>query len=354
MPLQAHSWESRRQDDRIATNADQAEFWAIRYGASNIEAGTFDDRVAGALDDYEVIDPRTPVAHEQWNWARDDMALDNATSDIGVELRRRQSILAEAHPFSLEGNRLIHRRSRTLAYEFCLAVAQATSLSEGDYRRLPIAFERLVRDILVCFLGPGAKGLRTGWPADDYEPRPTRFKEVIRALYEMTGEWVWSPEHDLPDDPDPKDVKDEGLDVVVWKEVPDRRPGRLFLLVQCACGNDYATKFSDLDAQFERLSKWIKPISCVCPVRVFSTPRHIPNDPYFRDVNKRAGLALDRSRIALLAESDAGRKCLLGQKREPLENLISLVIDGFQAAKPTRQKQPRRAAGARRSRSRGT
>jgi hypothetical protein len=156
-----------------------------------------------------------------------------------------------------------------------------------------------------------------------------RFKEVIAALHEMTGEWMWSPEYGMPNDPDPQTVKDEGLDLVVWKEVPDGRPGRMFLLGQCACGNDYTTKFGDIDERLHRLSKWVRPMPCVTPVRVFATPRHIPNDLDFRDVSKRAGFALDRARITLLAESDAGLEYIPQHAKESYADLIQLVFNGI-------------------------
>lgn len=354
MPPQPRKWESRRQDDRIATNADQAEFSAIRYAASNIEAGIFDDRVAGALDDYEVVDPRLADPPERWSWARDDAALDNAAGDIGLEVRRRSDTLGTAYPFEIQGNGLLYRPSRTLVYEFCLAVSQAPSLIEGEFARLPVAFERLVRDLLICFLGPGAQGLRTGWPPDAHEPRPPRFKQVIARLEDLTGEWIWSPEHGKPGDPDPQDVKDEGLDFVVWKEIPDHRPGRLFLLGQCACGNDYATKFGDIDPRLEKLSRWIRPISFAFPLRVFTTPRHIPNELFFGDINKQAGLTLDRTRITLLAQPELATQYVAQQAREPYAELIRLVIDGFRAARPARSKPPRKRGAAQHSQSRGT
>jgi len=331
MTSHGQTWESRRQDERTANNADQAEFAAVQRGSCNLEAGTFDDRVAGALDDYEVSDPRINVPAIDWNWARQDMALDNAASDIGVEVMRRKHILGQFYPFESNGNLLEYRQSQTLVYEFCLAVSQAPNLTKGPFAKLPVAFERLARDVLVIFLGPGARGVRTGWPPDEYDQRAPRFKEVIARLNRDAGEWEWSPEHGLPDDPDPKTVKDEGLDLVVWKEVPDGRPGRFFLLGQCACGNDYSTKFDDIDPGLKKLSKWIRPMPCVDPVRVFTTPRHIPNDLDFKEVNKRAGFALDRARITLLAESDAGRDYVPGQAKEPYADLIRLVITGFQA-----------------------
>jgi hypothetical protein len=283
------------------------------------------------------------------------MALDNAVSDIGIEIRRRRHILNSAYPFQIEGNRLVYQPSRTLVYEFCLAVSQSPSLNEGAFAELPVAFERLARDVLVCFLGSGAEGVRTGWPPDEFDPRPPRLKQVIsslsRRMGESTGEWKWSPEAGLPDDPEPKDRKDEGLDFVVWKAFPDGRAGRVCLLGQCACGNDYPTKFNDIEADFRTLSRWVRPMSCAWPLRVFTTPRHIPNDIYFRTVNEDAGLTLDRSRITMIAESNSAREYVVGRAKKPYGDMIRLVIGGFEDAKQVRAPRPRKEAAALRSQS---
>lgn len=339
-------WENRRKDDRVATNADQAEFAAILYGFANTEAGAFDDRVASALDDYELEDPRgTP------RWARDDLALDSAVSDIGAEIRRRSQLLGEAYPFRVSGGRLEYRRSSTLVYEFCLAVSLSPSLNEGRLSCLPIIFERLARDA-IAFLGTGAKGCRTGWPPDEQDDRPARLKDVVNSLHAKTGEWIWSPEAGLADDPTPEHVKDEGVDFVVWKEVPDHRGGRLFLLGQCACGNHFAAKFHEIDAQFTRLSRWIRPISWAWPMRVFVIPRHVPNVEYFQQINKEAGLTFDRLRITLLAEAANESRWVTTENTRTYAEFIDDVVAGFAADQSVSEQPQRKAAAGRRARKR--
>src|SRR5882672_1801521 len=200
MPEQ--QWENRRHDDRIAKDADQAEFAAVRFETCNLEAGTFDDRVADAMDDYEVPQPKNTA-----DWAKEDIKFDSAVSDIAAEIQRRKALLGATYPFTLNGNQLIYKSSSTLVYEFCLAVSLAPSLKEGEFVRLPRAFEFIVRDVLLCFLGKDAEGIRTGWPGDDYEERPTKFRDLIGLLHERTTEFFWSPDHGLPDDPSHQDVK---------------------------------------------------------------------------------------------------------------------------------------------------
>jgi hypothetical protein len=116
-------WETRRQDDRTAKNADDTEYSAIKNGSCNIEAGILDDRIAGSVeDDYEL-----PSPHKVSAWASMDMALDSAASDLNQEIFRRTSLLGASYPFLADGNVLKYSASRTLVYEFCLAVSQSPS-----------------------------------------------------------------------------------------------------------------------------------------------------------------------------------------------------------------------------------
>ena len=318
----ANVWELRGTDLRTALDADQAELNAVKFGSSNLEAGIRDERIAGAMDDFDVRDPlHVP------DWAETDSQFDNGTSAIGDEILRRVKLMGDAYPFELTGNKIVHKKSKTLVYEFCLAVSQTSSLTKGEYVRLPRAFERLSRDIIQCFLGPGSTGYRTGWPADDFEERPVRFRNVIEMLSKATGEWRWDPLAGHPQDPEPRDSKDEGLDFVVWKSFSDSRKGQLFVLGQCACGNDWTTKYGDLD--LDRLGDWIRPISDAPTIRAFAVPFHISNIERFSQANRKAGLTIDRMRIAMTAERPENCPLILSAMKDDYKELIKLVIPSF-------------------------
>ncbi len=316
------SWESRHSDQRAASNADQVEFQALLHSSTNFESGIFDDRIADSLDDYEVVDPTNIDG-----WARDDAKIESATSDIGKEVLRRINILGPFYPFKKSNNKLEYQPSKTHAYELCLAISQSPSLIKGDFKRLPRAFERLSRDALRCFLGDGAGAIRTGWPRDDFEKRPVKFKDLIELINKEIGaqsDWSWCPQSHLPQDTSHKHLMDAGLDFLVWKLMPDKRDGHLFLLGQCACGDDWESKFKDLDK--DRLSQWINPISASSFLRVFATPHHIPNDSYFTEVNTLAGLTLDCARITAIAESPSCCDYIIEQMKDPYKELANLVL----------------------------
>lgn len=313
-------WENRRQDNRTADNADQAEFSAMSYGRAALDEGTYDDRIAEAMDDFQTTDP---IGAEEWS--TNDLTIENAVGDLGLELVRRQKILGDAYPFRLSNGQLEYKGSRSLVYEFCLAISQSPGLSAGDFKRLPVAFERLMLDLTLRFLGEGSVGRRTGWPPEG--DRPPNFKALISSLHKETNEWHWNPDHGRPDDPPSQHVKDEGLDFVAWKEVPDTRVGRLFVVGQCACGNDFETKLHDIDKGLVKLGYWIKPVCYATPIRAFCTPRHIPNDVYFASINQEAGLTFDRTRITLLAEKHADD--VKSAATEEFAELIRIVVGNF-------------------------
>jgi hypothetical protein len=315
-------WTRRLEQLRAAGDADQIEKRAIELGAVNIEEGIRDQLIADAMDDFvEVIGEP---------WVQDDSKIEDGAGQSANELVRRAEILREYYPFRLNGNHLTYLRSKTLIYEFCLAVASAPTITKGHYVALPRAFERLSRDVASIFLGDLSDGYRTGAPSDVDEGKPSRMKEVAADLHRLTGEWHWQPRAGLPPDPDPRDAKDLGIDVVSWKRFGDSRRGSLFLVGQCACGgpHDWPAKFGQLN--LDKLSiNWFHPLSFAPANRFFAVPFHIPNSTHLEEITSEAGLTFDRARITLLAESDVEK--IKSNSFDDYCKLIKLVIADFEA-----------------------
>lgn len=286
---------SRNADFETGLNADQVEFRAVLTGASAYEEGIRDERWSGQLLP-EQQDARP------W-WADQQDAVEELSGDIAEEIDRRVLLLGSHYPFERIGTGLRHRPSATGVYEFCLAVTNASNLTTGEFSRLPAAFEILARDALQSYLGTGARGLRTGWPRDASDGLPSRAKQIFARVHAETGEWIWRPQYGKPEDPSPINVKDLGLDVLVWRAMPDSRVGQLFLVAQCACGTtNWTHKWRDLDLL--ELRTWLHPITFAPPVRCFCVPFHIGNTATLQDVSMKAGLTLDRARLAMIAEAN--------------------------------------------------
>ncbi len=315
-------WTRRLEQLRASSDADQVEKRAIELGTVNTEEGIRDQLIADAMDDFVEVDGES--------WIRDDSKIEDGTSQTANELQRRADILRDWYPFRLDGNRLTYCRSKTLIYEFCLAIASAPTITDGHYIALPRAFERLIRDVVSIFLGSMSDGYRTGAPSDEDEGRPSRMKAVASDLNRLTGEWHWHPRSELPPDPNPRDAKDLGIDVVSWKRFGDMRRGSLFLVGQCACGNfsNWPAKFGQLNLH-KLATNWFHPLSFAPANRFFAVPFHIPNSTHLEEITSDAGLTFDRARITLLAESDAAR--ITENTFDDYGKLIKLVITGFQA-----------------------
>jgi hypothetical protein len=280
----------RRRNQRAAVDADQAEFAAVLRGLTNVDAGAYDERLSGALDD----EARAREG-ERESWQNRDLEYDDTVGRIAEEVQRRVQMMGLAYPFELSAGRLDYKRSSTGFYEFCLAISCAPTITSGEFVNFPRFFERVVALLVQGYLGAESEVLHTGTPRD--EEVGNRFVEAMKLLHERTGEWRWDPEEGLP--PEPPTNGDEGVDFVAWLKSLDGRPGQIFLLGQCACGGDWEEKFHDID--FGRLYKWFRPAPLFHPVRLFATPHHL-SDGHLREAQREAGLVLDRARLSVLAE----------------------------------------------------
>jgi hypothetical protein len=289
-------WEHRLKDFKAGVDADQAERQAWSDSIASYESGLEDERMSGEVDD-EI--------EEQGNsWIQRQDILETLSGQVAEEIERRKLIQGGSYPFEIVSNSLVYKKSTTGVYEFCLAAAfNPTGNAQPDVS-VSAMFEYVARDALKGFFGPNTEAFRVGWPAYSFESRGSRPKEFIEALHARCHEFKWNPREDHPIDPDPKFLKDIGLDVVAWKPWPDKRLAQFFALAQCACGK------SDLDGKsldicIERLNLWLRPVSHAKPVKCFFAAHHIPNDIHLYDFSGTAGIVFDRARISALAEANA-------------------------------------------------
>ena len=275
----------RHQAQRSTHDADQAEFLALRDGTAVLDAGVYDERVAGAMDDFESNDITVGTT-----WHGEDLKYDTAVGKIYEEIERRQSLLGSMYPFTIDGGTLSYNPKENRIYEFFLAICNAPTLTSGKHVGLPRVFERLSARLVASYFGSSSQFIHTGVPRDKDVGKS--FVDAMKTVAERTLEWNWGPDDGLPDEP----VNgDSGCDFVVWPSPPDgRKIGQLFVLGQCACGNDWTTKYSDLT--IKRLAKWFNPLSLVNPVRCFTTPFHVV-DAMLKEASREGGFVFDRARL---------------------------------------------------------
>lgn len=289
----------RHQEQSAATDADQAEKLARTAGSSTIDAAIRDDQIAEALED-DTFEPElvglddTNPGRERWH--RQDLGVEAGVTALQEEILRRKKYLGGAYPFELEGNLLTYTGEDSGFYSYCLGITQAPNITTGDLVQLPRTFERVVAIVVKLYMGIHTSSFHSGAPRDPERELGT-WAAAMAQLAQDTGEWWWGPEEGLPEEPTVGG--DGGVDFVVWKHAPDARPGHLFVVGQCACGNDWSNKLNDLD--LPGLGAWFKPISFIPPIKAFATPFAL-SDGNFQMAHKRAGWVLDRIRLVSMAD----------------------------------------------------
>jgi len=283
-------YERRHQLQSLAGDADQTELDALRKGQAIFDQGLYDEAIADAMDDFRPDDSSdTP------EWALQDLQQDDAVGSLIEIIERRKEILETYYPFNSSRNNLEYNQSDTKVYEFCLVTS--TTTEQDKKTKLTRIFEQLATLLSRRYLGPEGRAEHIGWPRK-YGPR--HFRGAVDKLHQRSGEWIWHQEPGLPDDPLPRDVKDGGLDFAAWIHNLDDRSGHLYLLGQCACGDNWPNKLTELNTQW--LQRWFHPMCHVPPTRAFCVPFHI-TDQRLIEVSKQAGIVFDRLRLTLLAET---------------------------------------------------
>lgn len=311
-------------------DADDLELEALRNGSADCIRGLFDDRLLSlseTLDPPGDADDNEGIVNAETDEIDLDCKVDDANASQLHEIERRSRLLGSAYPFHLESGTLQYLGSQCLVYEFCLAASAAPNLTVGLFGEIPRMFEQLVGRLLSANIGNNAAWYRLGWPPFRGD-RPTKTREAIAEIYRLTSEWEWGPHPDLEDHEG--HLRDGGIDVVVWKRFDAHRTGALFVLVQCACGNNWRGKTNQLNFEVFRM-KWLKRMCLVHPpIRSMALPFHIADPATFAACLSEAGLLLDRTRLALLAAEAS--QSLQAELRAPLSRMISLVVPEFQPA----------------------
>lgn len=309
------SWENRSYLQSISGNADQTEWKAVVEGQANLQAGIADDRIADATDSFAMD------GQEDTPFQKSEATFETLTGTLTEEILWRKNVLGDHYPFAIEGGSLVHKPSKGMLYEALLGITQAETLTEGDHTILPRWFERIAVVTAQSFLGPDSVARHTGWP------RPWTDKKGFKAVVDMlngltgkrSGEWHWQPASDRPSDPSTTDVKDGGVDVVAWIPHRDDRTGQLYLLGQCACGNDWPNKYSDID--LDDLEQWAE-ISVVTPIKSFFTPYRVAT-PTMRDASRKAGVVFDRIRIVSVLRH-SHREKVIGRLPRIFQRLVKV------------------------------
>ena len=307
-------WEQHHKQEKWAEEVDQLEWSASVLGTSPFEASQLDDEIAdllveadslaeseAVLDDQagatieERVERKLLQAEEEAE--RTEKKTEDLTAGMQAEAQRRSEALGEDYPFSIDGSSLSYRGGESRSHKIymeCLKTSVAPTPEDRE------AFEHLVGRALRAYLGYDRAIIKPfGWQREAEADQPRRIRDMVTGLHKETNEWRWSPDVGFPENPPPTLVKDLGIDTFAWLPMPDKRPGKLFVVAQCATGRtNWDAKLTDVD--WNRITNWIRPIPNQWSIRCFAIPFHLPNDARWLEVSGLGGLFLDRCRLTLL------------------------------------------------------
>ena len=189
------------------------------------------------------------------------------------------------------------------AYAFLAALTHFGPLFGGTLEGTSL-FERISAVALVEYLGGAgrARSFDFGSPRRD---TLRSFRQAIDELCETMGEGGGSAARMKA-----SDMKDAGLDLAAWVPFGDDRLNQLSVFGQCAAGQNWRGKITELQpVHFCR--SWMKDPPALSPLAAFFVPRQIGKPQWEIDAQHDRQILFDRLRIArLLGDLDedlAGR-----------------------------------------------
>lgn len=240
------------------------------------------------------------------------------------ELVYRESCLQGSYPFHIDARRQVVRYLGVGAaqypgrdvYLFCLFTSairsgQIQGGNEGDRDELKGLATEIAGNFQICAC-LAAGGFLAGEVSSFGFPRATgdAFLPALRNTFARFG--IGNVRSDVPDGM-PAELKDGGIDVIAWKESPDRRPGKLCILGQCASGLNWKGK--SVVEYIDQLPAWFsdQPFKYSLPAMFIPFPIHHELNEPVRDTfmdsvarkfwfeERRFGIIFDRLRIPYLA-----------------------------------------------------
>ena len=227
-----------------------------------------------------------------------DELIEHKLSQVDDELQRRVGSAGSAYPFNVDHSVVSaqRRRRRFVPYLFCLCLSYF-----GDRRRPgdPTFPRRLFEDLCTVAAANyvGGAAIKFGWPRRGVS---RAFRDAIDELcttYIREGE-CFREQPTLYS-------KDNRVDVVAWRDSPDRLPGKLLLFGACASGRDWNDKLTELNPD-SFCKKWMSESPVSPMVKAFFVPHRIDHLRW-KHANWDAGVVFDRCRIAFWSLSGRNR-----------------------------------------------
>jgi hypothetical protein len=214
--------------------------------------------------------------------------------EVWSRLRSRQIEEGGKSPFNFT-YQTIHPKvddwTEVPAHAFCLLLSFARHHQEWakqrtwNYNQQGEIFESLTHHAMVA-LFPTWKVFRTGWSST----APAKLSSVVveiasRLCGEVGNLKRWNK----------KEAKEQGLDILCYRQFRDSRGNFPAFFVQCASGQNFIKKLKEPD-----LGVWndlVKMVPTSLARKAFSTPFTFPKKQFDQHAIRSEGLLLDRGRL---------------------------------------------------------
>jgi len=290
LPAPLASWDSEQLADWLelkaiaSTDGNSSITDLVREFQRN---GTTEEvlEVSGGDDFADVDDEREEPDVD----ARSMSIAENAFAAI----EERTLACDGAYPFSIDTDSIkLNEKGIESAYAFMLLLGEYGQKS--GFKKAAKIFEYMCAWAARSYFGPQAFTRVFGFPRETgvADALPKGFASAVDDLCKALSEGIKCKRT-----PKAAHEKDAGLDVIVWRNFPDRRAGKLIAFGQCATGDDWTSKTTELLPE-AWCHTWLEQQPFATPLsRLFFLPYTIKEIDW-ELVSRRAGIVFDRCRLA--------------------------------------------------------
>lgn len=228
-----------------------------------------------------------------------DEAIEQKCLEVISELEERALAACDSYPYIIEGGTLELKEGleKYSAYVFCLCLSYFR-WSTKRFKEIDINPWHLFEELSAIAAAKYLDGhvFILGTSRRNRKKYKNAFKEAVNQLCKLIGEGNGYREQPS------QSTKDDKVDLIAWKDFRDMRTSKLIMFGQCAGGNNWTMKLTDLDPH-AFWSQWIVEGSVSPHLRSFYIPHRVHRNKWDHHA-RRAHIMFDRCRIAYWAFLD--------------------------------------------------
>jgi hypothetical protein len=226
--------------------------------------------------------------------------LEEIMGNVFTEIDRRETAAGvNAYPFERKDTSIelkANGASGYPAYVFCLALSYCKwKIRKGAPENPWLLFEELAEFTAKNYLG--GKAITFGTSCRQNKVGERKFEKNINELAKKLGEGLGFRNQAT------FSAKDSKLDLVAWKGFQDGRASQIILFGQCAAGDNWTNKLSELNPRVF-WDQWMALARVSSILRSVFMPHRIYDHEEWNKHARAARLLFDRCRVVSFAHND--------------------------------------------------